>query len=841
MPQIPQSHSIFEPLEDRRLMSAGTSVEFLPPNLLDRINPRLWAVAQDQRLGRQNALVASGSARFDTQGLLQTYVHTDDVIAAKKQLGALGVRLDGSSREMRVVQAWINPEMIDDAALLPAVQRIGLPDYAIRNVTTAGDGIHLADKVRNQFANQGIDGTGIKIGVISDGADHRANVGAELASVAVNPSKPGSGDEGTAMLEIVHDLAPGAQLYFSGVTSSLDMTAGIDWLMTQGCNVIVDDLLFPGEAYFTDSTIAQKAQQAVNAGIAYVTSAGNFADDQHYQTAYVQSASAFGGGLLHRFAAGDDANNVSIPGGSTFRAFLQWSDGWGTSSNNYDLYLFNSGNFDQLDTSTNIQNGNDQPIEWVEWTNTGGAVQAELWIVKKNGAANRELEMFTIGNTSMQFDTPGDALVGQEAVAGVISVAAANASNQDNVTDYSSRGGSTIYTNFSTQTKTVRQTLDGTAIDGVQTKAGQMGFFSNPFYGTSAAAPHAAAIAALVKQAKPSLTPAQVAQTMADTAIHLGAAGYDTTSGAGRYDALGAVYKAFTPAMPDLKTSSDTGISSTDNVTLDNTPLIGGIVPAGSFVEVFIDGAFNEFVALAPGVTTWEMIPDALPDGSHTATIRVSSSVSVAVANRSAFSLALSFTVDTVAPTVVGTNYNWNIAPQQFSAEFSETVPGSVQNSDLILEHQTTDTTVPSASIAVAYDDQNDTAVFTFHGFLNGILPDGEYKATLGTDSVSDVAGNGLAFADETLFFFLQGDANHDRDVNSDDFNILATNFGLPNKTFADGDFNYDGAVNSDDFNVLAGEFGTSLGLSIGQQRFGSAFGANSTDVCSNGLEEILA
>src|SRR5688572_29432602 len=593
----------FENLENRQLFNAALD---LPANLAERINPRAWSVAAQ---GREHALVKSGSARFDDAGMMQVYVRTGDVVAAKQQLKAVGARLDGSSREMGVVQAWVTPAMLDDAALLAAVQNVTLPDYAIRNVTTAGDGIHQADKVRAQFAAAGIDGTGVKIGVISDGAAHRANVGAELPAVTVDPAHPGAGDEGTAMLEIVHDLAPGAQLYFSGVQSSLDMVNCMTWLKNQGCTVIVYDLLCPGESYFSVSTIAKKAAELVSQGVTYVTSAGNFADDQHYQAPYVQSPSAYGGGKLHFFGASDGSNNVTIPAGRTFRAFLQWSDAWGASANNYDLYLFNSDTFAQLDASTVVQNGaGDLPIEWVEWTNGGASnVQAELWVVKKDGAAARELEMFTIGNSSLQFETDGDALIGQEAVPGVISVAAANAASPTSVTAYSSRGGSTVYTNFTTQTKTLRQTLDGTAIDGVQTKAGQMGFFSNPFYGTSAAAPHAAAIAALVRQVKPTATPAQVAQVMADTATDLGAAGYDATSGAGRYDALGAVYKAYTPAAVDMTAASDSGISSTDNVTNDGTPTFTGTVPAGSFVRLFVDGVERASQQLAAGATSYSL------------------------------------------------------------------------------------------------------------------------------------------------------------------------------------------------------------------------------------------
>jgi hypothetical protein len=78
-------------------------------------------------------------------------------------------------------------------------------------------------------------------------------------------------------------------------------------------------------------------------------------------------------------------------------------------------------------------------------------------------------------------------------------------------------------------------------------------------------------------------------------------------------------------------------------------------------------------------------------------------------------------------------------------------------------------------------------------------------------DDLSDVAGNpfvGVQFD----FFFLNGDANRDRRVNLSDFNALASNFGQPNRNFAQGDFNYDGQVNLQDFNILASRFGNTLG-----------------------------
>ena len=139
---------------------------------------------------------------------------------------------------------------------------------------------------------------------------------------------------------------------------------------------------------------------------------------------------------------------------------------------------------------------------------------------------------------------------------------------------------------------------------------------------------------------------------------------------------------------------------------------------------------------------------------------------------------------------------------------FSENVSASVSPSDLVLINLTTGQVVPSGSIAVAYDAATNTARFTFPGFANGVLPDGNYAATLPAGSVQDAAGNALATQYNHAFFFVNADANRDRSVNLADFGIVRANFGGSNKTFGQGDFNYDGNVNLADFGILRGRFG---------------------------------
>ncbi|MFT3784956.1 MAG: hypothetical protein QM770_02160 [Tepidisphaeraceae bacterium] len=199
-------------LERRRLLAAA-----MPASLADHVDSSLWQSLQLDVNARTPAASQRGpkGVRFNTQGAAQAYVRVDagSLSSVQSAIAKLGVNVDDVDTRAGVIQTYLSPAQLDAIANLPGVSHVGVPDYAISNVvTSAGDSVLKADQVRSKFAAMGIDGTGIKIGVISDGANHVANVGAELPTVTIDPARPGSGDEGTAMLEIVHDLAPGAAL-----------------------------------------------------------------------------------------------------------------------------------------------------------------------------------------------------------------------------------------------------------------------------------------------------------------------------------------------------------------------------------------------------------------------------------------------------------------------------------------------------------------------------------------------------------------------------------------------------------------------------------------------------
>lgn len=165
---------------------------------------------------------------------------------------------------------------------------------------------------------------------------------------------------------------------------------------------------------------------------------------------------------------------------------------------------------------------------------------------------------------------------------------------------------------------------------------------------------------------------------------------------------------------------------------------------------------------------------------------------------------------DSTAPDATGTNLGIYLNKMALKFPFSESVGASLSNTDLALQNLTTGNTVAGSSIAAAFDAGN-VANFTFPGYAGGLLPDGNYRATIGFDKIQDPTGN-IMNADEVFdFFVLGGDANGDRIVNTADFNRMSGSFGLSGKTLADGDFNYDGTVNSSDFTRFVVQYGKSL------------------------------
>ena len=591
-----------------------------------------------------------------------------EAIAALPDVMFVGLRQDGmTSRVVKAAQDGQQPAVTDlgpdagRAAKVRSLVSAALQDETLINAgtgvgskSTEGDVTHRAFSARGAF---NVDGTGIKIGVLSDGVTNLAasQASGDLGPVTILPGQAGSGDEGTAMLEIVHDVAPGAQLFFATANTGITRFAqNIRDLRAAGCDIIVDDFFYFVETPFQDGQAPSLRSntnggiliQAVNdvtaSGALYFSSAGNSGNLNDGTSGVWEGSFVDGGptgaplpaGSLHNFG-GQNFNLQTAPGQSQID--LYWSDPLGGSSNDYDLFRLSADGTTVTASSTNIQNGTQDPFEAVGQP-TG---PSRYVIVKKTGAADRFLHLNTNrGRLSIATagQTHGHAAAANAFGCAAVPAAAAfpNPFGPSNVVEtFSSDGPRRIFFqadgtpitpgDFSATGGLLRQKPDITAADGVTVTG--VGGFPSPFFGTSAAAPHAAAIAALLKSANPSFTPEQIRAALTGSAIDIEAPGVDRDSGAGIIDAFAALQALGVPGFANLELGAtmatedagdgdgqiEPGESAKIAVQLKNTGVLGATGITATLTTS------TPGVTITQGASAYPDLPALVGSGTNTA------------------------------------------------------------------------------------------------------------------------------------------------------------------------------------------------------------------------------
>ena len=372
------------------------------------------------------------------------------------------------------------------------------------------------------------------------------------------------------MMEIIADLAPGAKIVFATANGGqANMANNILTLRNvYNCDIIVDDYTYFAESSFQDGTIAQAVNAVVASGAIYFSSAGNSGNvtsgtsgtwEGDFKAGAASATPLPVGYTLHDFGGGQYANALTV---ASTNIDLKWSDPLGASANDYDLFVLNSTGTTVLCSSTNVQSGAADPLEYCYGTSR--AVGSRIVVAQKSGAAVRAIRVdthrgaLTIGTNGSTFGH--NAAANTQTAAAVYWGAAKTGSKPfvggaANPTEtFSSDGPRKIFFNpdgtpitpgnllFGTNGGTTLTKPELAAADGVFSKT--PGFL--PFFGTSAAAPHAAAVAALVKSARPQYTAAQVLTAMKATALDIRATGVDPDSGVGIVMAWEAVQYALT-------------------------------------------------------------------------------------------------------------------------------------------------------------------------------------------------------------------------------------------------------------------------------------------------------
>ncbi|MGY2050815.1 S8 family serine peptidase [Methylobacterium sp. JK268] len=444
-----------------------------------------------------------------------------------------------------------------------------------------------ADVVHGMSAPNGsahLTGSGIKIGIISDSFfrnGSRTDTPDADAAAGLLPAKPDgtcavhvlndrveSGeDEGRAMAELIHQVAPDADLYFSDMGDSLaGMGASVTALKNAGCNIIVDDIYYYAEPdYQTGSDLDKAIESAIAAGVNYFTSASNNGP-YFYEGTFQPALARVGDSTLwaNTFGNGSAYLPIRYPHAGqilklTWTAPWKGEDGTGAPEDLRFEIVDASGRV--LASSQQLDDGGVKvACEALQVPSSPRVpTNANIVVYAPGGRSLPEDLTFkvTVLNGALGIEDPAagtgsGSSFGHNLLARVNTVAAMPAAGSDiyahqkgYAEPFSSYGPDKIVYDEAGEPLASPHSAgkpDFTAPDGIMTSVA--GF--TPFYGTSAAAPNAAAVAALMLQANPSLTTSQVTALLKSSAVPLEGASI-RQQGAGLVRADRAVAAAESP------------------------------------------------------------------------------------------------------------------------------------------------------------------------------------------------------------------------------------------------------------------------------------------------------
>jgi subtilisin family serine protease len=553
-------------------------------------------------------------------------------LAGRGAIEKTGADVLDDSRRFQLATVAVMPEDLEALAAVPTVASVR-PErtpvlYAAGceggSVISEGVSRLRVDEAREAFP---LRGKGITVGVLSDtyNAATEAASGGAIATHAqqdvVSNDLPGPAgtcsdqqlpvrvleegpteeatDEGRAMLQIVHDLAPHASLAFAtAFNGELGFAENIERLARPvseggaGADVIVDDVAYSEEPFFQDGPVAAAIDKVTSEGVTYLTAAGN---DNLFDAAGNEIASweapayrdagecppevaalplVFNPSHCMDFDPGgptDTTFGITVEAGETLIVDLQWAEAWNGVSDDLDAFLLSESG--ELLTGSIEQNvtGTQMPVEVVGWENTSSSPETfQLVVNRRLGVTNPTLKFILLENgggvseteypESSGGDVVGPTIYGHAGAASAISLAAIRFNSTTEPEEFSSRGPATHYFGPVEGSLPAAPLLtpeeltkpDVTASDCVATT-----FFAFKvggvwrFCGTSAAAPHAAAVAALLRQADANATAQEIRESLVETATPIGAFP-ETAVGTGLVDARAAI-----ESLPELTAGPD--------------------------------------------------------------------------------------------------------------------------------------------------------------------------------------------------------------------------------------------------------------------------------------------
>jgi hypothetical protein len=710
-------------------------------------------------------------------------LHVDS--AAKQQVTAaalaLGARLPKAPAiRPEILPLWLAPAKIRAAAAIPGVRAITVPSPNHRNATTFPAEASAPLKFNELPAS--LDGEGVTIGILSDSFNVcttcKTNASVDIAA----GNLPGAGnpngdttpivvlqeypadddysyatDEGRAMAQILYSLVPRAKLCFAtGEDTQENFAANIADLQdpTMGCgaNVIVDDLGYFAEPFFSDGIVTQAVDAVAAKGATYVSAAGNEGGsviDTTF-TPVSDTAARAGTGNTVSFdltqvpdtlTAGGFFNFGTTSSPSIFLELateyyspiliMQWDDPFIASkiTADYNVLIFSSeGTYSSASSGIDDNFSTGEPYEFAIMGPNPAYIAITL-ATTPTGTYSKHVRLIDIEDEvygSEPFTTPE--IYGHQTSANALGIAAFPYNNLTTPEYYTSLGPFTqIFDDSGNRlaTPVTRNKPDVAGVDGLDTSFfGQNGpdedGFPN-FYGTSCAAPTVASEAAVVIQAAGGpgkLTAAQVRQEVIATAA---STTWNATTGYGLVNAYTGAENIL-PSTTTALTASPNPDHIGPNLTLTaKVTRTGTVAPTGTATFLYNGIALGSPTVNGSGVATLTVPTYGLPVGSYPLTVKYSGDAANRVSTSPAYTVTL-----TAAPTTTTLVATPNPVTPPATLTFTATVKRSTAGS---LGTPTGSVTFYYSTIALATSNLNSAGQATY-AVPTGELAAGSYPIT---------------------------------------------------------------------------------------------------------------
>ncbi len=488
------------------------------------------------RTARLNPLALEGAARQRgaalREGRVDVVVEADDPDRALAALAAAGA--EGVSRHRDLFNAYVPLAQLVALSRSAGVRYVRLP-YAPRPAAVVSEGVALIGA--DGYHRVGLTGAGVKVAVIDLGFQGltQSFANGELPDDVRQFDYTGTGmggiAHGTAVAELVHDVAPGADLFFMKVANEVDLGEAVEEALRLGVRVINHSVVWYNTEFGDGrGEVSQVAEQAVQRGVVWTNAAGNNAV-HHWRGDY---RDVDDDGWTEFDTRGGESLSLHADGGALVEVFLNWDD-WPRTGFDYDLYLtFDANGNDRADvgeiqvSSTDPQRGSDPPTERLSMIapSTG---QYLISVAYQGARTPPALELFTAAHT-LRTPVRAGSVLAPATARSVLAVGAINRAHW--------RAGT--LQSFSAQgpTSDGRMKPELVGPDEVRTFtserfAAQFGQ-GGRFLGTSAAAPHAAGAAALLFEEAPGRTASQVSLKLKREADDVAPSGPDNRAGFGQ-------------------------------------------------------------------------------------------------------------------------------------------------------------------------------------------------------------------------------------------------------------------------------------------------------------------